>query len=67
MIVSTLLVLAGFIAGIFVTRNNAKKINRAVEDATELYEKAQAELAEIKAKVKKPAKKKTPTKKSVKK
>ena len=31
------------------------------------YEKAQAELAEIKAKVKKPAKKKTPTKKSVKK
>ena len=35
MIVSILLVLiiAGFIAGIFVARNNANKINRAVEDA----------------------------------
>ena len=67
MIVSILLVLGGFIAGILVARNNVVKVNRAVEDAAELYEKAQAEIAELKAKVKKPTKKKTPTKKSVKK
>ena len=67
MIVSILLVLAGFIAGILVARNNITKVNRAVEDASDLYEKAQAEIAELKAKAKKPTKKKTPTKKSVKK
>ena len=67
MIVSILLVLGGFIAGILVARNNVTKVNRAVEDAADLYEKAQAEIAELKAKVKKPTKKKTPTKKSVKK
>ena len=59
MIVSILLVLAGFIAGILVARNNATKVNRAVEDAADLYEKAQAEISELKAKVKKPAKKTT--------
>jgi len=57
----------GFVVGILVGRNNEAKVDRAVEDAAELYEKAQAEIAELKAKVKKPAKKKTPTKKSVKK
>ena len=67
MIVSILLVLAGFIAGILVARNNVVKVNRAVEDAAELYERAQAKIAELEAKAKKPAKKKTPTKKSVKK
>jgi len=67
MILEIVLVVVAFIAGILVARNNATKVDRAVEDATELYEKAQAEIAELKAKVKKPAKKKTPTKKSVKK
>ena len=65
MIVSILLVLAGFIIGILVARNNIAKVNRAVEDAADLYEKAQAEIAELKAKSKKPTKKKTSTKKSV--
>tara|TARA_B110000305_G_C18932511_1_gene400206 strand:+ start:372 stop:575 length:204 start_codon:yes stop_codon:yes gene_type:complete len=67
MILEIVLVVVAFIAGILVARNNATKVDRAVEDATELYEKAQAEIAELKAKVKKPTKKKTPTKKSVKK
>lgn len=67
MIVSILLVLGGFTAGILVARNNIVKVNRAVEDATELYEKAQAEMLELEAKLKKPTKKKTPTKKPVKK
>ena len=43
----------GFIVGILVGRNNAAKVNRAVEDAVELYEKAQEEIAELKAKAKK--------------
>ena len=67
MILEIVLVVVAFIAGILVARNNATKVDRAVEDATELYEKAQAEITELKAKVKKPTKKKTPTKKSVKK
>jgi|TARA_R110001592_G_scaffold151176_9_gene377476 predicted cobalt transporter CbtA len=66
MIIEILLILAGFIAGILVARNNATKVNRAVEDVAELYEKAQAEIAELKTKAQKPAKKTTkkPTKKS---
>ena len=59
MIFEILLVLAGFIAGILVARNNATKVNRAVEDVTELYEKAQAEIAELKTKGKKPSRKTT--------
>ena len=39
----------GFVVGILVGRNNAAKVNRAVEDSVELYEKAQAEIAELKA------------------
>lgn len=49
---------AGFITGVLVGRNNVAKVNRAVEDAAVLYEKAQAEIAELKAKVRKPAPKK---------
>lgn len=49
---------ADFITGILVGRNNVAKVNRAVEDATVLYEKAQAEITELKAKAKKPAPKK---------
>ena len=60
MIVSILLVLGGFIAGILVARNNIVKVNRAIE-------KAEAEMLELEAKLKKSTKKKTPTKKSVKK
>lgn len=48
---------AGFITGILIARNNIAKVNRAVEDVANLYEKAQAEIAELKTKVKKPAKK----------
>ena len=68
MILEIVLVVVAFIAGILVARNNATKVDRAVEDATELYEKAQAEIAELKAKAKKPAKKATKkaTKKTVK-
>ncbi len=55
--------IAGFITGILVGRNNVTKVNRAVEDAADLYEKAQAEIAELKAKAKKPAKRKAVKKK----
>ena len=54
----------GVVVGILVGRNNITKVNRAVEDAVELYEKAQAEIADLKAKgKKKPTKKQTPAKK----
>ena len=66
MIIEIVIFVAGFLTGVLVTRNNIAKVNRAVEDATELYEKAQAEIAELKAKAKKPAKK-TTKKKTVKK
>jgi uncharacterized membrane-anchored protein YhcB (DUF1043 family) len=51
----------GFIVGILVSRNNQTKVNRAVEDAVELYEAAQKEISDLKAKAKKkPAAKKKP-------
>ena len=54
----------GVVVGILVGRNNMTKVNRAVEDAVELYEAAQKEIADLKAKPKKkPTKKKTPAKK----
>lgn len=66
MIIEIVIFVAGVITGVLVTRNNIAKVNRAVEDAAKLYEKAQAEIAELKAKDKKPAKK-TTKKKTVKK
>ena len=54
----------GFVVGILVGRNNETKVDRAVEDAVELYEAAQKEIADLKAKAKKkPAKKKPAAKK----
>lgn len=55
LIITSLVV--GFVVGVLVGRNNTAKVNRAVEDATSLYEKAQEEISELKAKAKKSAKK----------
>ena len=46
---------AGVVTGALVTRNNLKEVNKVVEEAKELAAKAEAELAELKAKQKKPA------------
>ena len=46
--------LAGSLVGVLVARNNIKKVNAIVAEAKELAEKAEKELAELKAKTKKP-------------
>ena len=46
--------LLGALVGVLVARNNIKKVNALVEEAKELAEKAEKELAELKAKTKKP-------------
>ncbi len=48
---------AGIITGALVTRNNLEEVNKVVEEAKELAAKAEAELAELKAKQKKPVRK----------
>lgn len=48
--------IVGFVIGALVARNNADEVNKIVEDAQDLAEKAQAELAEYKAKQKKTTK-----------
>jgi hypothetical protein len=50
----------GFITGVLVGRNNVTTVEKAVDEALELYDKAQDEINELKAKAKKPAKKKKP-------
>jgi uncharacterized membrane-anchored protein YhcB (DUF1043 family) len=45
---------AGIVIGALVTRNNLEEVNKVVEEAKELAAKAEAELAEFKAKQKKP-------------
>ena len=56
---------AGFITGILVGRNNVKTVEKAVDEARELYEKAQEEIADLKKAKKKPTtKRKTTTKKA---
>lgn len=42
--------IVGFVAGALVTRNNVEEVNKVVEEAKELAAKAEAELAEFKAK-----------------
>ena len=49
---------AGIITGALVTRNNLEEVNKVVQEAKELAAKAEAELAEFKAKQKKPVTKK---------
>lgn len=46
--------LLGALVGVLVARNNIKKVNAIVAEAKELAEKAEQELAELKAKTKKP-------------
>ena len=46
--------LLGALIGVLVARNNIKKVNAIVAEAKELAEKAEQELAELKAKTKKP-------------
>ena len=46
--------LVGALVGVLVARNNIKKVNAIVAEAKELAEKAEQELAELKAKTKKP-------------
>jgi uncharacterized membrane-anchored protein YhcB (DUF1043 family) len=57
--------IVGFVVGALVARNNIKKLNVLVNDAKELADKAEAELKELKAdiKKKKPARKPRATKK----
>ena len=45
--------LLGSLVGALVARNNIKKVNALVDEAKELAEKAEKELAELKAKTKK--------------
>jgi len=49
----------GLLSGALITRNNIEEVNQLVDEAKELTAKAEAELAEFKAK-----QKKTSTKKS---
>lgn len=71
MVLNIVIFVAGFIVGALVARKNLDEVNKVVEEAKELAAKAEAELADLKAKSKKPktvrkprAKKKTTTKKS---
>ena len=48
--------IVGFVIGALVTRNNVDEVNKIVEDAQDLAEKTQAELAEYKTKQKKTTK-----------
>ena len=57
----------GFIAGALVTRKNLDEVNVVVREAKELAASVDSKLDEIRDANKKPARKKTPTKKSVKK
>jgi hypothetical protein len=47
--------IVGFVAGALVTRNNVEEVNKIVEETKELASKAEAELAELKAKQSKSA------------
>ena len=58
MIIDIIIFVAGFITGALVTRNNHDEVNRIVEEANKLAEKAEAELKELKAKQKKSTTKK---------
>jgi hypothetical protein len=49
----------GLLTGALVTRNNIEEVNGLVKEAKELAAKAEAELAEFKAKQKKPTTKRT--------
>ena len=67
MIIEIVIFIAGFLTGVLVTRNNIAKVNKVVLETVELLDKAETELKELKSKQKKPAKRKTSTKKTVKK
>ena len=58
---------AGFIVGALVTRKNLDEVNVVVREAKELAASVDSKLDEIRDANKKPTRKKTPTKKSVKK
>ena len=55
MITNIIIFVAGFIVGALVARKNLDEVNKIVFEAKELAAKAQEELAELKAKQKKPA------------
>ena len=55
MIINIIIFVSGLIVGALVTRKHTAKVNKLVEEAKELAAKAQEELAELKAKQKKPA------------
>ena len=57
----------GFIVGALVTRKNLDEVNVVVREAKELAASVDSKLDEIRDANKKPTRKKTPTKKSVKK
>lgn len=51
-LVYIIVLVVGFITGTLVTRNNIATVNKVVEEAKELAEKAEAELEELKAELK---------------
>lgn len=51
-LVYIIVLVVGFITGALVTRNNIATVNKVVEEAKELAEKAEAELEELKAELK---------------
>lgn len=55
MIINIIIFISGFIVGALVARKHTAEVNKLVEEAKELAAKAQDELAELKAKQKKPA------------
>lgn len=66
-IIPIVIFVAGFIVGALVTRKHLDEVNTVVAEAKELAANVDSKLDEIRDANKKPARKKTPTKKSVKK
>ena len=50
MIIEIVIFVAGFVTGVLVGLNNVNTVERAVEETLELYDKAQEEISELKAK-----------------
>ena len=61
MIIDIAIFVVGFVVGALVARNNQDEVNKVVQEAKELAAKAQEELAELKNKQKKPAKRGRPS------
>ena len=67
MVLPLAIFVVGFIVGALVTRKNLDEVNAVVREAKELAANVDTKLDESRDANKKPTRKKTPTKKSVKK